>query len=137
MWHHKWILASAMLICAAAGYAFSMGQPQVYETKATLEIQNFNDNFMNLRDLDPTMVNTASDTYFQTQVRALESKTLLRRVIAKLNLVNHPEPLEQPPSLVSRLAGLVWHGAEKNQPVRTPARSSRSSRITSRCAARP
>ena len=85
----------AMLLCfAVAGLAgaiaFSLAQTPVYRARTSLEIQNFNENFMDLKSMDPTNPSTESfstaDTYLDTQIQIMQSEALIERVLTKLNL---------------------------------------------------
>ena len=52
-----------------------------------MEIQDFNSDFMDSKSIDPTQANQNSnnDSYFQTQIKILQSDSLLERVTNKLN----------------------------------------------------
>src|ERR1700758_336649 len=61
----------------------------IYRARTSLEIQDFNDNFLDLKNVDPTVTKEDYPTgtsYFETQVKLLQSESLLERVIDKLNL---------------------------------------------------
>jgi capsular exopolysaccharide synthesis family protein len=83
----------ALLACAAAGLAVALligfAQAPQYRGRTSLEIQNFNDNFLNLNSVDPTVSGVdlpLGPSYLQTQVVMLQSDTLLERVIDRLDL---------------------------------------------------
>jgi polysaccharide biosynthesis transport protein len=64
---------------------FSLHQRPVYRAHTSIDIQDLNENFLNLKE-DPTSRNPAagpSDPYFQTQIQILHSESLLKRVIDK------------------------------------------------------
>ncbi|MGD0013246.1 MAG: polysaccharide biosynthesis tyrosine autokinase [Bryobacteraceae bacterium] len=84
------VLCSFLAGLAACLYTFP--QTPIYQAHALIEIQSMNENFLNMREVNPT---TDTTMYYpeydlQTQVRVLQSRTLLERVDAKLK--NHPRP---------------------------------------------
>lgn len=90
---HKGILALVVAVCTLTGVLVSLPQEKVYQAYATLEIQGINENFLNLRDVDPTAGggNVPAEVYLETQLKILQSETLVDRVVAKLGLENRPE----------------------------------------------
>jgi polysaccharide biosynthesis transport protein len=78
----------------------------IYRARTSLEIQDFNDNFLDLKNVDPTVTKQDYPTgtsYFETQVKLLQSESLLERVIEKLKL---PDATKSH-SLVRRMLGLA------------------------------
>jgi capsular exopolysaccharide synthesis family protein len=94
-----------------AGVLITLPQTPVYQARTSLEIQDLNQDFMNMRNVNPVsetaQVNGLAD--IQTQIKILQSETLSDRTIAKLraghpaspetastsllqNLLNHPKP---------------------------------------------
>ena len=83
------------LVCfAAAGFVaaivLSLVQTPVYRARTSLEVQNFNENFLDLQGMDPTRPSTdpspTGDTYLGTQIQIMQSDSLIERVIDKLNI---------------------------------------------------
>ena len=84
---------TSLLLAAFAGLVvallFTLPQTPIYRARASLEIQNLNENFLNLRDVNPTTSEgtaAAPEYELQTQVQILQSESVLDRVIAKLLL---------------------------------------------------
>ncbi len=78
-------------LTAIGGILFSMTtlvlEPLVYLSRTTIEVQGFNENFLNIGSVDPQagMGNySATDANIQTQIRILESLSLKNRVLRKL-----------------------------------------------------
>jgi len=72
-----------------ASLLVTLSQSPIYQGRGAIEIQNFNDNFLNLRNVTPTADDNPSSTPesdVQTQVGILKSDSLLERVAAKLDL---------------------------------------------------
>jgi succinoglycan biosynthesis transport protein ExoP len=72
-----------------AGVLLTLPQTPVYQARTTLEIQNLNENFLNMRDLNPNANEGAAQPSgfdLQTQISILQSESVLKQVIADLNL---------------------------------------------------
>ena len=83
----KWTLLIVALAGVLTGILFSLPQKPQYQAKASLEIQEFNENVLNKGfDGGSQTPNTDGETYFHTQIKLLQSESLLERVIKKLNL---------------------------------------------------
>jgi receptor protein-tyrosine kinase len=78
-------------------------RPRIYESRASLEIQAWNETFLDLRDIYPAALPSAdSPVYLQTQAEALQQDSLLEQVAAKLNLTSFPE-YDGPQGVLRRL----------------------------------
>jgi succinoglycan biosynthesis transport protein ExoP len=72
-----------------AAIVISLVQTRVYRARTSLEIQDFNSNFLDIKGADPN--DSAGsyitpESYVETQVKILQSDSVLGRVIYKLNL---------------------------------------------------
>src|ERR1039458_1976635 len=68
---------------------FTLPQTPIYQARGSIEIQNLNQNFLNMRNVSPTADEGRSDapgSDLQTQAKILQSESLLDRVAAKLDL---------------------------------------------------
>ena len=86
---HWTTLAVAAFLGLLAALLFTLPQTPLYRARASLEIQNLNENFLNLREVSTTTNQDAAstpETDLQTQVQILQSESVLERVIARLNL---------------------------------------------------
>src|ERR1700730_9432277 len=90
---HILVRNKVTLLCfALAGLAvailFSLLQTPIYRARTSLEIQDFTSEFMDLKNVDPTSSGPgmATDSYFQTQIKILQSDSLLERVANKMDL---------------------------------------------------
>jgi polysaccharide biosynthesis transport protein len=70
----------------------SLLQTPLYRAQASLEVQDFNDDFLNVKSVDPTSTGNylTAQSYFQTQIKMLQSESLVERVIDKLKLESAP-----------------------------------------------
>ncbi len=76
-----------------AGLLFTFPQTPIYQAGTTIEIQSMNENFLNLGNINPNV--DASSSYYpeydiQTQVRIIQSGSVLARVMKKLEADNRP-----------------------------------------------
>lgn len=86
---HKFTLLLAAFVGLLLGVSLTILQTPVYEARTTLEIQNPNENFLNMRDVNPTSEQQSAqavDVDLQTQINILQSESVLRRVIDALDL---------------------------------------------------
>ena len=83
---HRFLILRLTLLGLLAALVFSLLQKPVYQARTTLAIQDLNENFLNLKE-DPTATsnsNAAPESYFLTQIKVLESQSLLEHVIDRL-----------------------------------------------------
>jgi len=82
---HKGVLLLAATLGAIAGVLVKLPETPVYQATVAIEIQGLNDDFLNMRSLNPT-ISTSYDPYFdiQTQVREMQSRALMERVVKKM-----------------------------------------------------
>lgn len=74
------------LIGALAGFLITIAVLPVYRARTSLDIQNLNADFMNMKAVAPTgSEETAStEAYVQTQIKLLQSETLRARTVAQM-----------------------------------------------------
>jgi succinoglycan biosynthesis transport protein ExoP len=85
---HKLAVCVATFLGMAVGLLVTFPQPRIYPARTTVEIQGLNEEFLNMRNVNPTV--TPTSTYYpdfdiQTQVRILQSKSIVRRATKKLD----------------------------------------------------
>lgn len=97
-----------------AGLAVALLSTPIYRARSTIELQALNENYLNLKDLQPTALADASDTYTETQIQVLSSDSLGQRTKARLveQLADRQEVTAPPPP------GPAWKKALARQPVR-------------------
>ncbi len=96
------ILAAAFLgMCVA--FLYTIPQKHLYQAQAVIEIQSFNEDFLNMKDFDPSSNASGWDPTIEllTQVRILQSSALLGRVARKVEA--QTSALNLPPGRAS-----VW-----------------------------
>jgi capsular exopolysaccharide synthesis family protein len=88
---HKGTLTLIAFLGLLISLLITLPQRPIYQARASLEIQNLNENFLNMRNVNPTTSEldpSPAGPDLQTQVKILQSDSVLGRVIAKLNLEN-------------------------------------------------
>jgi succinoglycan biosynthesis transport protein ExoP len=98
----KGMLTLIVLTGTLIGYGITVPQTPVYQARTSLEVLGLNQNFMNVKETSPVNEGgSASDTVdIQTQVKILQSDSLLDRVIEAVRNSPVPEPAPLP---------LYWH----------------------------
>ncbi len=83
------ITLSGVLIAALV----TLAQPRLYRSVASLEVQGVNENFLNLRDVEPaaTPGTALNEPYVKTQAEILQQDGLIQQAVAKLNLEQRAE----------------------------------------------
>ena len=109
---HKGAVILATFLGAMAGFLMTLSDPRVYQARTSLEIQGLNEEFLNMKSVNPVSEtsNGYLDTDIQTQVKLLQSRGLLERVQAKLDAGKHLDNLQPP----DRLG--MWRKALKMNP---------------------
>jgi capsular exopolysaccharide synthesis family protein len=92
-WHmlrrRKGTLVLIACLGLLAAVLVTLPQTPVYQARTTIEIQNLNENFLNMRDVSQTANEGGSnpaESDLQTQISILQSESVLSQVIAKLDL---------------------------------------------------
>ncbi len=99
---HKATVILAILLGGLIGFSSTLPALRIYQARATLEIQGLNDDFLNFHNVNPTVEETSSyypDYDIQTQVKILQSKSLIKRVLGKLGQEKRTEDLQPPDRL--------------------------------------
>jgi capsular exopolysaccharide synthesis family protein len=86
LFREKTKLVVFAMVGAVVGILLTVPRQPVYQARTSLDIQSLNENFLNMRAVDPS---GAAGTYsaesnLQTHIRLLQSDELIRRVVTKL-----------------------------------------------------
>lgn len=103
---HYVVLTLTALLGAMLGYAYAATTTSVYRATATIEVQDLNENFLNLKGVASASPTASVASDLQTQLRILQSTTLIARVVQRVGLPRSgnppaskpPEPLGSLPS---------------------------------------
>lgn len=138
---HKGAIIVATFLGGAIGLLLTLADPRIYQARTTLEFQGLNEEFLNMKNVSPTISGTGGaylDADIQTQVKILQSRLLVSRVGEKLEAREQPEDLQPPDRLgVWRKAlkidppdpDALWHQALAVAALNVKVRSSATNRI--------
>jgi polysaccharide biosynthesis transport protein len=107
LWRSKTLFAG----CVMAGLVVALGilcsQSRVYRAHTTLEVQGMNRNFVDLK-LSSPVSDPSEDalTDIQTQIKILESQTLIANALNKANIQSAAD-LNPQPGAIAHLAGVL------------------------------
>jgi receptor protein-tyrosine kinase len=103
LYEHKAVVLSVMALAILATVFLSLAQHRVYQSRATLEIQPFNDNYLSLGGVYGAVPsNVDTNTYMQTQAEILQQDAVLEKVARELRLAQLPE-FQGPGGMLARL----------------------------------
>lgn len=105
---YKLMILAFVAMGAMGGLILSFLQTPMYRAHTSLEVEDLNENFQNLKDTDPTAQIPSAESYFQTQVKILQSREMIELVIDKLNLMQSMAPHKH------FWSGWIHHNAEPN-----------------------
>ena len=100
----RWVIAAFAVAGVVASFLLTLGSLPVYRARTSLDIQSLNGDFMNMRVVAPTGdgASSSSEANIQTQIKLLQSDTLLGRTVSRLEAQPHPAFIERD-DLLSRL----------------------------------
>jgi succinoglycan biosynthesis transport protein ExoP len=93
----KGVLLIAAVLGMSMGLLVSMPRTRLYQARTTLEIQGVNENILNTREINPAVPssNITALEEIQTQIKILQSESLIGRVINKFGLSDSFTPLSR------------------------------------------
>jgi capsular exopolysaccharide synthesis family protein len=89
---YKFVILAFVAMGVLGALILSFLQTPMYRAHTSLEVEDLNENFQNLKDSDPTAQFPSAESYFQTQVKILQSREMVELVIDKLNLMERMAP---------------------------------------------
>jgi capsular exopolysaccharide synthesis family protein len=81
---HTVVVIASVVLGITCGYISIKSRTMVYRAHGSIELQDVNDNILHKRELDPTAEAATGDSYTRTQIRLLQSESLLERVGRRL-----------------------------------------------------
>jgi polysaccharide biosynthesis transport protein len=113
LWRNWRILCIAGLLGGLAAILVTLPQTPVYRSRASLEIQGMNNDFLNGRQINPVSdESTTSTADIQTQIKIIGSEFLIDRVVSDLRK-NQPPPSPDSQHQVSWWRRLFHKGPPK------------------------
>ena len=100
---HKATILVGAFLGTLLGFLVSLPQTPIYRARTAIEIETLNENYLNLREVNPTTTSgsVASEFDISTQVKVLESRSLVEKVIDRLQLDKRPKFQHAPTRLAS------------------------------------
>jgi len=97
VWKRKWIVVVGAAVCLALAALLSFTATPRFKATVSLLIEEPSSNKFNLQDIlsSTTSPSTFLGTYFNTQLKILQSRRLAERVVKKMNLAARPEFRDQ------------------------------------------
>ena len=101
---HRLLIFASALGGMLLFMAFGLNSQPLYRARTSIEIQGLNSDFLDTRSVTVSGDNTAqaADLNLQTQIKLLQSETLLQQTVAVLEAMPHPATLDRD-DLLSRL----------------------------------
>ena len=98
------VIAMCAVTGILASFLLNLTTLPVYRARTSLDIQSLNGDFMNMHTLSPTggAESSSTEAYVQTQIKLLQSDTLLDRTVNRLQAEPHPQFIERD-DLISQL----------------------------------
>jgi len=120
IYRRKFLVLAVAALGALAGYIKNLPQQPVYQAVATLEVQDKNESFLNIGDLDPNAQRYSADSKLLTEMKMLEGRQLRQRVHDKLALQSDDAPL-LPDDQLSKWLNSIGFDAIGESPTRAGA----------------
>jgi polysaccharide biosynthesis transport protein len=104
---HRWMIAAFAVCGILLSFLLNFASLPYYRARTSLDIQSLNSDFMNMRDVAPTGEGggSSAEVNVQTQIKLLQSETLLQRTKEHLRVEPHPATTPRL-DMASRLAAL-------------------------------
>ncbi len=103
----QWTVIAFFLIVLITTAIATYTMKPIYRATVTIQIDRENPSFVDFKEI--FSVNMWDLDYYQTQYKILESRTLAKRVVQSLKLVEHPEFLPQPETPFQKWKSNVFH----------------------------
>jgi polysaccharide biosynthesis transport protein len=115
---HRWAVLGAALCGALIGIAVTLPKQPVYQAYTSLEVQGLNENFMNTHavDLTTTAGADSAESYLQTQIKLIQSQSMIARASKKVKEQFKPAP-ENRTDVISQVRQFLGFGSAAPIPV--------------------
>ena len=101
---HKAAVVVFSILGAVAGFLYTLPQPRIYQAHTTIEVQGLNEDFLGLHNVSPTVSPTSNyypDFDIQTQVKILQSHSLIKSVVEDMQKAPKPAHMQPPDRLTN------------------------------------
>ncbi|MEN8692541.1 MAG: GumC family protein, partial [Desulfobacterales bacterium] len=90
----KWLIITFLMLVFLSTLIFTLTSPRIYQAKAVIEVNQVSPQVTKFEEVLGSEVKARE--FYETQVELIGSKTLISRVIEKLNLNKHPALFQTP-----------------------------------------
>lgn len=106
----RWTFGAFLLGGAILAAVLAFSQIPMFQARGLVQVEMPNDDFLNRRQLNPVIGPgiIMLEPFLQTQVKLMDSDTMLLSVIDKLHLADHPE-FNRKPGVLKRLKQQITH----------------------------
>ena len=107
-----------------AALLLTLPQTPVYQAQVSLEVQPLNEDFLNMRDVNPTASGASYTPEYdiQTQVRVLQSNSILKGALVRMNLGSRALPSEVRLPALEKVLGSNAKPVSKEEPALATAK---------------
>jgi succinoglycan biosynthesis transport protein ExoP len=94
---YRRIIVGTAFLGFASGVLLHLTTLPVYQARTSVDVQSLNGDFMNMRSVAPTNdgTGTSTDAEVQTQIKLMQSDTLMEHTAARMDKEPHPESVER------------------------------------------
>lgn len=107
----RWLFAAIVIGGGTLGYLSTLPRTPIYRARTLLDIQPLNENFFNMKSNDSNSSTTATsvnaESFLQTQIKLLQSNSVVERVVNKLKTQTWQKPAQAEPGKPGSVA-LGW-----------------------------
>ena len=104
----KWTILLGSVLCGLVGFLIGLTETPMYRAATTVELQDFNERFLNISEVTATGTNYPFESHMATQIQVLTSNAMVERVVNKLQLDKRPEFAAPPPDPENPDAAANW-----------------------------
>lgn len=130
LWRSKALFAGYVMAGLVVALGILCTQSRVYRARTTLEVQDLNRNFVDMKLASP--VSDSSEDAFtdvQTQIKILESQTLIASALSKAN-IHSAADLNPQPGAIAHLAGVLNTGGADSEHETLPELAGKNLKVT-------
>lgn len=106
LYKNKGKLILLSLLGGCLGYLYVLPQTPVYRASTSLEVLDVNNSFLNMKNLEPTLQENSLETRLNTEMRMIQSASLVRQVAANLQQSDLPRTKMEPDRLTTLVRNL-------------------------------
>jgi capsular exopolysaccharide synthesis family protein len=132
----KWTVLTFLGIVVAAVFTATLLQTKIYRASLTMQIEQQGSRVTRIEEVTPIEQSWDGREFYQTQYELLRSRALAQRVVAQINLGEHPLYKEDPakqaqPGLLASIRAAIGGAESGEQPKEAPGPEDRERGLVS------